>query len=88
VARLFNEAVPPAESGQGAGKGGRRGGIGAKSLSATFRADLGSLMDAINAADPHFVRALNPNAHVSSRSAFVNCLFCKDVAVHLDIYTP
>jgi myosin heavy subunit len=48
-----------------ASKVGRKGGGSAsKSLSATFRADLASLMDAISAADPHFVRALNPNAQV------------------------
>ena len=65
VARLFDEAAP-AEGASSAGKGGRRGGGGgAKSLSATFRADLGSLMDAINAADPHFVRAVNPNAQAN-----------------------
>ena len=65
VARLFDDP-PPAEAAPITGKGGRRGGGGAaKSLSATFRADLGSLMEAINAADPHFVRALNPNAQVA-----------------------
>jgi myosin heavy subunit len=67
VSRLFDEPAR-ADSESKAGKPGRRGGPGggggAKSLSANFRADLGSLMEAINAADPHFVRALNPNAQV------------------------
>lgn len=33
-----------------------------KSVSATFKTDLGSLMGAIHAADPHFVRCVNPNS--------------------------
>jgi len=33
-----------------------------KSLSLKFKEDLGSLMAAINLADPHFVRCVNPNA--------------------------
>ncbi len=66
VSRLFDTHAVAAESVPTAGKGGRRpgGGGGSKSLSATFRADLASLMEAINAADPHFVRAVNPNAQV------------------------
>jgi hypothetical protein len=48
-------------------KPGRRGGGGGgsvayKSVSATFKTDLGMLMDAINSADPHFVRCINPNS--------------------------
>ncbi len=65
VARLFDEAPKPQES--PSAKPGRRPGGGggvSKSLSATFRADLTSLMEAINAADPHFVRAVNPNGQV------------------------
>lgn len=63
VARLFD--TPAVADSASAGKGGKRGGSGgSKSLSATFKADLGSLMEAINAADPHFVRAVNPNAQV------------------------
>lgn len=48
-------------------KPGRRpagggGSVAYKSVSATFKTDLGTLMDAINAADPHFVRCVNPNS--------------------------
>mmetsp|Transcript_68386 Transcript_68386/g.142565 ORF Transcript_68386/g.142565 Transcript_68386/m.142565 type:complete len:1429 (-) Transcript_68386:617-4903(-) len=50
-----------------AAKPGRKGGGGAgriayTSVSATFKTDLASLMEAINAADPHFVRCVNPNS--------------------------
>ena len=40
----------------------RSGGVAHASVSATFKRDLQSLMDAINQADPHFVRCINPNA--------------------------
>mmetsp|Transcript_8727 Transcript_8727/g.20286 ORF Transcript_8727/g.20286 Transcript_8727/m.20286 type:complete len:1478 (+) Transcript_8727:193-4626(+) len=43
-------------------KGGGGGSVAYKSVSATFKTDLSSLMEAINAADPHFVRCVNPNA--------------------------
>lgn len=43
-------------------KGGGGGSVAYKSVSATFKTDLASLMEAINAADPHFVRCVNPNA--------------------------
>jgi hypothetical protein len=48
-------------------KPGRRGGGGGgsvayKSVSATFKTDLATLMEAINSADPHFVRCINPNS--------------------------
>ena len=42
--------------------GGAGGSVAYKSVSATFKTDLGALMEAINAADPHFVRCVNPNA--------------------------
>ncbi len=78
VSRLFDTPVSTVSGfAPAARKGGKRGGGGgSKSLSATFRADLGSLMEAINAADPHFVRAVNPNAQVSRLIiTFVNANF-------------
>jgi len=62
-AQLFeNQAtdVAPARPGRKGGGGG--GSVAYKSVSATFKTDLASLMDAINAADPHFVRCVNPNS--------------------------
>ena len=44
----------------------RSGGVAHVSVSATFKRDLQSLMDAINVADPHFVRCVNPNAEKRS----------------------
>jgi hypothetical protein len=51
----------PAKPGRRPGGGGG-GSVAYKSVSATFKTDLASLMEAINAADPHFVRCVNPNA--------------------------
>jgi myosin-5 len=62
-AQLFeNQAtdVAPARPGRKGGGGG--GSVAYKSVSATFKTDLASLMDAINKADPHFVRCVNPNS--------------------------
>jgi myosin-5 len=44
------------------GGGGGGGSVAYKSVSATFKTDLASLMVAINSADPHFVRCVNPNS--------------------------
>jgi myosin heavy subunit len=53
-------AATPLKPGRKGGGGG--GSVAYKSVSATFKTDLSSLMDAINAADPHFVRCVNPNS--------------------------
>uniref|UniRef100_A0A7S0QMA7 Myosin motor domain-containing protein n=1 Tax=Cryptomonas curvata TaxID=233186 RepID=A0A7S0QMA7_9CRYP len=56
-------AVDPGPTKPGRRPGGGGGGsVAYKSVSATFKTDLQSLMEAINAADPHFVRCVNPNA--------------------------
>lgn len=65
--KFFNSLFADTASEATPSKPGRRGGGGGsvayKSVSATFKTDLGSLMDAINAADPHFVRCVNPNVN-------------------------
>eukprot|EP00960_Hanusia_phi_P044717 756782-Hanusia_phi.AAC.1 len=63
--QIFDNSA--AEAAAASMKPGRKGGGGGgsvayKSVSATFKTDLASLMEAINAADPHFVRCVNPNA--------------------------
>jgi myosin heavy subunit len=68
VSRLFDTHLTAAGFPETAGSRRAGGGSGLKSLSATFRADLASLMEAISAADPHFVRAVNPNSQVLSFS--------------------
>ena len=63
-AQLFenqaSDVATPAKPGRRGGGGG--GSVAYKSVSATFKTDLSSLMEAINAADPHFVRCVNPNS--------------------------
>ena len=54
-ADLPGAAIKPNRTGGG-------GSVAYKSVSATFKTDLSSLMEAIKEADPHFVRCVNPNA--------------------------
>lgn len=59
---LFESAAPdPSSTPARPGRKGAGGSVALKSVSATFKTDLGTLMEAINAADPHFVRCVNPN---------------------------
>jgi hypothetical protein len=83
-AQLFeNQAtdVAPARPGRKGGGGG--GSIAYKSVSATFKTDLASLMDAINAADPHFVRCVNPNSQKQAQ-LFENQKAVEQLRYHLD----
>jgi myosin-5 len=59
---LFENTASDATPSKPGRKGPGGGSIAYKSVSATFKTDLSSLMEAINAADPHFVRCVNPNA--------------------------
>jgi myosin heavy subunit len=61
TASAADMATPSKPGRRGAG-GGMGGSVAYKSVSATFKTDLASLMEAINAADPHFVRCINPNS--------------------------
>ena len=61
--KLFEEHVSPEQAAKNAAHGGDSGHrMAHKSVSMTFKQDLGHLMDGINLADPHFVRCVNPNA--------------------------
>eukprot|EP00283_Hemiselmis_rufescens_P008991 CAMPEP_0173432926 /NCGR_PEP_ID=MMETSP1357-20121228/10557_1 /TAXON_ID=77926 /ORGANISM="Hemiselmis rufescens, Strain PCC563" /LENGTH=831 /DNA_ID=CAMNT_0014397591 /DNA_START=91 /DNA_END=2582 /DNA_ORIENTATION=+ len=60
---LFENQASEATPSKPGRKGGGGGSVAYKSVSATFKTDLGSLMEAINAADPHFVRCVNPNGN-------------------------
>ena len=52
---------------RGGGGGGGMGSVAYKSVSATFKTDLAMLMEAINTADPHFVRCVNPNSQKAAQ---------------------
>ena len=64
LSKLFEETTTGSgTSSLGAARGSTSGAMGKKSVSATFKTDLGGLMDQINASGPHFVRCINPNQH-------------------------